>query len=58
MDCSILYGTEYPVLWMKIGVRILKFTGARALHDPKLNIVWLYQSPVPVGRRGVIYPFK
>ena len=20
MDCSILYGTEYPVLWMKIGV--------------------------------------
>ena len=22
MDCSILYGTEYPVLWMKIGVRI------------------------------------
>jgi len=20
MDCSVLYGTEYPVLWMKIGV--------------------------------------
>ncbi len=28
--------------------------GARAL----LDMVWLYHSPIPVGRRGVIYLFK
>ncbi len=25
---------------------------------PKFDMVWLYRSPLPVGRRGVISPFK
>ena len=32
--------------------------GARALLDPKLIWFGLYHSPIPVGRRGVIYLFK
>ncbi len=32
--------------------------GARALLDIKLQWFGLYRSPVPVGRRGVIYFFK
>jgi hypothetical protein len=26
--------------------------GARALLDPKIDMVWLYHSPIPVGKRG------
>jgi hypothetical protein len=25
---------------------------------PKFDMVWLYGSPIPVGRRGVISSFK
>ncbi len=34
--------------------------GARALLDTTryIDMVWLYDSPIPVGRRGVIYLFK
>ncbi len=31
---------------------------ARALLDIKFEMVWLYRSPIPVGRRGVFYSFK
>jgi hypothetical protein len=32
--------------------------GARALLNIYLKQVWLYRSPIPVGRRGIFYLFK
>ncbi len=30
----------------------------RSAAFPNFDMVWLYRSPIPVGRRGVFYAFK
>ena len=57
MDCSILYGTEYPVLWMKIGVL------GSSIHPPIFTHILfprlIFKTNMKIGVLGSsIHPFS
>ncbi len=57
--CSPLSKELTRALWVSSALSFIGgvHIGARALHQ-KLDMVWLYRSPISVGRRGVISSFK
>ena len=58
MDCSILYGTEYPVLWMKIGVgtQLIHIVSHTHTHHPVSKYSYPHLFPIPFPIHIYVFP--